>query len=107
MTTFTWSVTNMRTMSNIEPDYVVSVDWVCLGVDGDVTASIESTSSFSQNAESVGFIPYADLTEEIVLGWVQAEPNVTINTEACVQGQINSIITPPVTPQVTPLPWVS
>jgi len=47
------------------------------------------------------------LTEEIVLGWVQAEPNVTINTEACVQGQINSIITPPVTPQDTPLPWVS
>jgi hypothetical protein len=94
-------------MSNIEPDYVVSVNWVCSGVDGDVTAAIESTSSFSQNAESVGFITYADLTEEIVLGWVQAEPNVTINTEACVQGQINSIITPPVTPQDTPLPWVS
>jgi hypothetical protein len=92
-------------MSNIEPDYVVSVNWACLGVDGDVTASIENTSSFSQNAESVGFIPYADLTEEIVLGWVQAEPNVTINTEACVQGQINSIINPPVTPQDTPLPW--
>jgi len=107
MTTFTWSVTNMRTMSNIEPDYVVSVNWVCSGVDGDVTAAIESTSSFSQNAESVGFIPYADLTEETVLGWVQAEPNVTINTESCVQGQINSIITPPVTPQDTPLPWVS
>jgi hypothetical protein len=94
-------------MSNIEPDYVVSVNWVCSGVDGDVTASIENTSSFSQNAESVGFILYADLTEEIVLGWVQAEPNVTINAEACVQGQINSIITPPVTPQSTPLPWVS
>ena len=107
MTTFTWSVMSMRTMSNIEPDYVVSVNWVCSGVDGDVTASIENTSSFSQNAESVGFIPYADLTEEIVLGWVQAEPNVTINTESCVQGQINSIITPPVTPQDTPLPWVS
>jgi len=97
----------MRTMSNIEPDYVVSVNWVCSGVDGDVTASIENTSSFSQNAESVGFIPYADLTEEIVLGWVQAESNVTINTESCVQGQNNSIITPPVTPQDTPLPWVS
>jgi len=107
MTTFTWSVTNMRTMSNIEPDYVVSVNWACSGADGDVTASIESSSSFSQNAESAGFIPYADLTEEIVLGWVQDEPNVTINTEACVQGQINSIITPPVTPQDTPLPWVS
>ena len=107
MTTLTWSVTSMRTMSKIEPDYVVSVNWVCSGVDGDVTASIESTSSFSQNAESVGFITYADLTEEIVLGWVQAEPNVTINTESCVQGQINSIITPPVTPQDTPLPWVS
>jgi len=57
MTTFTWSVTNMRTMSNIEPDYVVSVNWACSGADGDVTASIENTSSFLKMQKALGLYP--------------------------------------------------
>jgi hypothetical protein len=34
-------------------------------------------------------------------------PDGIANFEANVQGQINSMITPPVSPQNTPLPWAA
>jgi hypothetical protein len=45
----------------------------------------------------------------LVIGWVQAQlgEQGIANNEACVQGQINSILNPPVSPQNTPLPWAT
>ena len=53
------------------------------------------------------FTPYADLTEEIVINWVKESlgDNGIISIEACIQGQIDSEINPPVSPENTPLPW--
>jgi hypothetical protein len=53
------------------------------------------------------FTPYADLTEAIVLGWVKESlgENGIISIEACIQGQIDSEINPPISPENTPLPW--
>jgi hypothetical protein len=52
------------------------------------------------------FIPYADLTNTIVVGWIQSElgEDGVSNLEASVAGMINSEINPPVSPQNTPLP---
>jgi hypothetical protein len=47
--------------------------------------------------------PYASLTEAIVIGWIP-ESAIT-SAQACVQGQIDSMITPPVSPANTALPW--
>ena len=52
-------------------------------------------------------MPYDQLTEGVVIGWVQAslsEQGIA-NVEANVQGQIDSQINPPVSPANTPLPW--
>jgi hypothetical protein len=49
------------------------------------------------------FIPYASLTEAIVIGWIPSQ--AIENAQACVQGQIDSMITPPVSPANTALPW--
>ena len=49
------------------------------------------------------FIPYDQLTEAIVIGWIPASD--IESSQACVQGQINSLITPPASPENTPLPW--
>jgi hypothetical protein len=49
------------------------------------------------------FIPYASLTEAIVIGWIP-ESQIT-SAQQCVQGQIDSLINPPVSPANTPLPW--
>ena len=105
MTTFTWTVTSLYTVPSPTPDYVVLANYLVVGVDGNYQGSIQGTSQFKVSPDQTTYIPYADLTEAIVLGWIQAEPNVTINTEACVQGQIDSQINPPIVPQNTPLPW--
>jgi hypothetical protein len=52
------------------------------------------------------FIPYEDLTNDIVVGWIQQDLGVdgVSNLEACIQGQIDSQINPPVVPVNTTLP---
>lgn len=106
MTTYTWTVNAMYTVQQPDPNYVVNVIWTLTGVDGEYTASIQGNTVFdSQQADP--FIPYSELTQEIVIGWVQNNlgPDGIANYEANVQGQINSMINPPVSPQNTPLPW--
>jgi len=107
MTTYTWTIDQMYTVQQPDPNYVVNVLWTLTGVDGTTTANIGGSSQFSAADQSGTFIPYANLTEAIVIGWVQAQlGEVGIsNFEANVQGQINSILNPPVSPQNTPLPW--
>ena len=103
MTTFTTTINSMYTLQQPDPDYVVNVLWTVTGVDGTYTASIGGNTQFN-SADQVGaFIPYASLTEAIVIGWIPASQ--TENAQACVQGQINSMITPPVSPANTALPW--
>jgi len=102
MTTFTTIITNMYTMQTPDPDYVVNALWQVTGVDGEYTASIQGNTQFTSQ-QGPDFIPYADLTEATVIGWIP-ESQIT-SAQACVQGQIDSMITPPVSPANTPLPW--
>jgi hypothetical protein len=102
-TTFSTRITAMYTLQQPDPNYVVNVWWEVIGVDGANTASISGNTQFN-SADQVGaFIPYASLTEATVIGWIPESSMVS--AQANVQGQINSLITPPVSPQNTPLPW--
>ena len=103
MTTFTTRITAMYTLQTPDPDYVVNVLYQVTGVDGANTASIGGNTQFN-SADQVGPVtPYASLTESIVIGWIP-ESAIT-SAQQCVQGQINSMITPPVSPSSQPLPW--
>lgn len=104
MTTFTTVITAMYTLQTPDPDYVVNAFWEVSGVDGEYTASIGGNTQFSSQQGSA-FIPYEDLTEAIVTSWIP-ESAIT-SAQACVQGQIDSMITPPVSPANTPLPWAT
>ncbi len=106
-TTYTWTVDQMYTLDTPEPGFVVNVLWTLTGVDGQYTASIGGNSQFT--VQEGTFTPYSQLTQAQVIGWVQAAlgPDGVANFEANVQGQINSMITPPVSPQNTPLPWAA
>ena len=105
MTQFTTTITAMYTLQTPDPDYVVNVLYQVTGVDGANTASIGGNTQFN-SADQVGaFIPYASLTEAIVIGWIP-ESAIT-SAQQCVQGQINSLITPPVSPANTALPWAT
>ena len=102
MTTFTTTITAMYTVQQPDPNYVVNAIWEVTGVDGTHTASIQGNTQFDSTQSST-FIPYANLTQAIVIGWIPADQ--IASAQANVQGQINSQITPPVSPQNTPLPW--
>ena len=104
MTTFTTTVTQMFTLPQEagQTDVVVNVNYLVTGVDGANTADIGFSQQFTiQQGEA--FTPYAQLTEAQVVGW--ADPQTVSNMQACVQGQINSIVNPPVSPSSQPLPW--
>jgi hypothetical protein len=102
-TTFTTRITAMYTLQQPDPNYVVNALWEVAGVDGTYAASIGGNTQFN-SADQVGaFIPYDQLTEAIVIGWIPESQMAS--AQACVQGQINSMITPPVSPENTPLPW--
>jgi hypothetical protein len=104
MTTFTTTVIQMFTLPQEagQTDVVVNVQYLVTGVDGTYTANIGFSQQFTiQQGES--FTPYAQLTQAQVVGW--ADPQTVSNMQACVQGQINSMINPPVSPTSQPLPW--
>lgn len=107
MTNFTWKVTRLYTQTiEGKSDYVVISTYETIGVDGDYTASLSNMAQFSTEDVAV-FIPYADLTEEIVIGWIKESlgENGINSIESCINGQINSQKNPPVSPKATPLPW--
>ena len=103
MTTFTTRITAMYTLQQPDPNYVVNAIWEVTGVDGANTASIGGNTQFNSADQEGAFIPYASLTEATVIGWIPAE--AIASAQACVQGQIDSMITPPVSPEAQPLPW--
>jgi len=109
MTTYTWNVTALYTETIAgEQNYVVIANYNVVGVDGTHEASLSNIARFSTESVSP-FIPYEDLTEADVIGWIQADLGTdgVNNLYACIQGQIDSQINPPVVPQNTPLPWVT
>ena len=105
MTIFTTTINAMYTLQQPDPNYVVNVLWTVTGVDGANTASIDGNTQFDSSQAPENFIPYDQLTPQIVTGWIP--PEQIASAQACVQGQIDSMITPPVSPQNTPLPWAA
>ena len=102
-TTFTTTINAMYTLQQPDPDYVVNVLWTVTGVDGQYTAEIGGNTQFDSSQAPENFIPYDQLTPQIVTGWIP--PEQIASAQACVQGQIDSMINPPVSPANTPLPW--
>jgi hypothetical protein len=106
MTTFTTTITSMYTLPQVdgETDVVVNALWEVTGVDGSNTANIQGNTQFTLE-QGAGFTPYADLTEAQVIGWIPESQ--IISAQQCVQGQIDSMITPPVSPSAQALPWAA
>ena len=65
MTTVNWTISTLdREVSN---GFVNCAHWQATAVDGEYTASIYSTCSW---ADGTPTIPYDQLTQETVLGWI-------------------------------------
>jgi hypothetical protein len=101
---YTWTITAMDcSTTETNPDTVITAHWTCSGTDGTYNASTYSTCSFQ--APEGTFTPYADLTQEQVLGWCWANGVDKDATEASVGQQLANLANPPVV--TLPLPWAA
>lgn len=87
---------------------VMTAGWICVGSQESFgqtyNGSVYGTASFTPpQAGDPDFTPYADLTQDQVLGWVWANGVDQAATEASVQAQIDNQINPPIVQP--PLPW--
>jgi hypothetical protein len=96
----------MFCVQSSNPDYVVNVLFTVEGTDGTYKASIDGNIMFSTEQET-DFIPYANLTDVIVMGWINEQTDNQANYYANIDGQIQSLVTPPVSPSAQPLPWAT
>ena len=103
MTTITWNISQLDCVPQVPEgaDYVVTAHWQCNGVDGVYSGQVYSTTGFA--VVEGAFTPYADLTQDQVLGWVWDNGVDKDATEAAVEGQIEAQINPPIV--APPLPW--
>lgn len=106
----TWSITQMDCYPQDAgyTDVVFKVHWSCEGVQDTggtaYTSRIINTCLVSLDP-TVPYTPYADLTQEQVLGWIWSSGVDKAATEAAIQLWINNQINPPVV--TPPLPWAA
>jgi hypothetical protein len=108
--TYTWTATNLIGYPQYEgqTDVITTVFYTVVSDDGQGhTASIQSVEQTPLDP-LVPFIPYPDLTNDIVIGWVQNDlgENGIASIYANLDAQIEAQINPPLTSQSFPLPWV-
>ena len=97
MTTFNWTITQMDRLTS--DGFVVTVHYNVSAQDGEFTASTYGTIGYTQESES--FVPYDQLTEAMVVGWVQNSLGKE-TVEASLQSQIEAQKNPV---QASGLPW--
>ena len=101
---YTWTITQLDCYPEAEGqmDVAFNTHWTCAGTDGTYNASVYSTQTVNYVA-GTPYTPYADLTQDQVLGWIWGSGVNKDATEILVAQLIENQVNPPViTP---PLPW--
>ena len=93
----TWSISNLDRRTS--DGFVTTAHWTATAVDGEVSASIYATVSWSEGSPTV---PYESLTQEAVLAWVWASGVDKAATEAALADKIAAEKNPV---SATGLPW--
>ena len=104
--TTTWKVSQLDCYPEYEgnSDIVFTVHWSVSAQDGEFSSYGYGSQGLTLDPEAA-FTPYADLTEEVVIGWVQASmgEEAVAAIEASLATQIENAKNPPVVNP--PLPW--
>ena len=83
MSTIVWNVSQLDRQTS--DGFVTTAHWTATATDGEYSASVYSTCSWSDGSPTV---PYASLTKETVLGWIWANGVDKDATEASLAAQI-------------------
>ena len=83
MSTIVWNISQLDRQTS--DGFVITAHWQANATDGDYSASVYSTCSWSDGTAT---IPYASLTKETVLGWIWANGVDKDAVEASLDAQI-------------------
>jgi hypothetical protein len=100
MTTYNWKITQCDRLT--ADSFITTAHWTATATDGEYSASIYSTCSFSKPEENVDLTPYDAVTEQDVLGWCWSSGVDKDATEAALAKNIEAQKNP-VT--ATGVPW--
>jgi len=92
VTTFTWAIANLE--RDTDDGFVFTAHYTVSAADGTYSAGAYGSIGF-ERPESL--IPFADLTEDLVVGWVKEAlggDEKVAEIEAALQSQINEQRTP-------------
>jgi len=101
--TLTWAITNMTRV--LSDGYVIKVSWTCAASAPNVQGALDGgNETYNNNPDQQGFIPYDQLTQDIVLGWVWASMGDDKKTalEAKLTAKVNAQLNPAT---ASGLPW--
>ena len=89
-----------------KPDHneVITAHWTASKTDGEYTASGYGADSFQPDPDSPDFIPFDQLTEADVVGWLTAKDGWAEDLEARLDADIERQKNPPV---LHGLPWAN
>ena len=97
-----WKVNDVESV--VTDGGVIAVKWGCTGSSGEASAFHGGEVTLEYDASASDFIALDDLTEEVVIGWVQAHDDVDVDAiEASLTEKVNAQLNP--TTQ-SGLPWV-
>lgn len=108
MITYTWIISKLHAAPSYQgqTNVVVAADWILHGTDGTYDSSKQGAIDIPYSTTD-GFTPYEQLTEAMVLPWVQAaitEPMISDYKKA-IELAISQKAQPPI---ITPgLPWAT
>lgn len=95
----TWTISELERQT--ADGGVIVAHWRVTDVDGEYSASAYGTASFTPDPTAPDFIPYENLTEADVLGWVYTRLDKTA-VETSLAGKIESDKNPVI---ASGLPW--
>jgi len=110
--TYTWEVTGIKTRNaNNFTDAIVQTYWKKIGTDSDGnTAHFAGATPFDADTiDSENFTELSQLTEEMVLGWIQNQVTGSYeeHVNSVIQNQLDDITSPITELNNEDLPWQS
>ena len=107
--TYTWSIPNngLYTMNtNGNANTVTMVQYSVSGTDGTNTANYNGSTQITYNSNNP-FIQFSDLSQNIVISWIQSELGTQKITmiQNSLTNQLNRMANPPALPVQVSAPW--
>lgn len=104
MNTYEWIIAKLEVKSQVGniTNYVVHCHWRYRASNELISKEAYGLQSFEVNEEPENYIPYEELTKEIVEGWLEASVDTTRLKDA-LDAEIEQELNPPIVSM--PIPW--